>query len=115
MNLRNQGFSVLLPRIAGRRGFGPLFPRYLFVGHPHEQRAASIGNTYGILYVVQFGDRPACVPLSVIDEIRGRMNDHGVVHVDSVPRHESLFSRRERDRVRALVRLAQAGFRVRSA
>jgi hypothetical protein len=115
MNLRKQGYRVLLPRVAGRRGFGPLFPRYLFVGHDANQRSASVANTYGVLYVVQCGQRPAYVPQGVIDDIRTRMNQRGVVFVDDASPQDSLFARRERDRVRTLVRLAQAGFRVRSA
>jgi len=55
------------------------------------------------------------VPRDVIDEVRGRMNENGVVHLESKPELDSLFATRERERVRALVKFAQAGFRVKSA
>jgi hypothetical protein len=65
-----------------------------------------------LLYVVHCGDRPARVPLEVIDGIRARMDAQGVVEVEGRPLADPLFERRERERVRALVKLAQAGFRV---
>jgi len=63
---------------------------------------------------VHGGSEPARVPAEVIAEVRGRMNEWGVVTLDlpAVPR-DPLFDRRERERVRALVKLAAAGFRVR--
>lgn len=115
VNLRAQGFSVLLPRVASRGGFAPLFPRYVFAGIRPGQRTAPLRSTLGVLYVVSHADRPARVPLDVIAEIRARMDAHGVVHLDKAARTDALFAHRERERVRALIKLAQAGFRVRSA
>jgi hypothetical protein len=43
------------------------------------------------------------------------MDTHGVVHLEKLAKPDPLFARRERERVRALVKLAQAGFRVKSA
>ena len=115
LNLRNQGFVSLLPRVASRSGFLPLFPRYLFVGHRTSEPPAAIRSTFGVLYVVHCGDRPARVPADVIAEIQSRMNDAGVVSLEPTPKRDPLFAKRERDRVRALVKFAQAGFRVRTA
>jgi transcription antitermination factor NusG len=112
MNLRKQGFATLLPRVRQRDAFGPLFPRYVFVGAPAGTDLRSARSTRGVLYVVQCGDHPARVPLDVIDQIRARMDDHGVVAVEDRPEVDPLFARRERERVRALVKFAQAGFRV---
>ena len=112
INLRRQGFSTLLPRVRQRGGFGPLFPRYLFVGAPLGTDLRPARSTRGVLYVVHFGEKPARVPLDVVQEIRGRMDEHGVVELERRPLEDSLFARRERERVRALVKLAQAGFRV---
>lgn len=114
-NLRNQGFHVLFPRVRERSGFGPLFPRYVFVGHDHRLSPRSLTNTRGVLKVVHFGDRPAQVPQSVIDEIRSRMDSHGVVHLPDAGGVRPIFDRRQRERVRALVKLASAGFRIREA
>ncbi|HXT16792.1 MAG TPA: transcription termination/antitermination NusG family protein [Gemmatimonadaceae bacterium] len=115
INLRNQGFTTLMPRVVARGRTAPLFPRYVFVGCPAGARIQSLHSTFGILYVVQCGEQPARVPGDVLEEIRGRMNEHGVVHIDRGAPADELFARRERDRVRALVKFAQAGFRVRSA
>jgi transcriptional antiterminator RfaH len=114
-NLRKQGYVVLLPRVSTKFGFAPLFPRYVFAGHDVEQPAGAIRSTYGVQYVVQCGDKPARVPIEVVVEIRSRMNEHGVVRLDDVKTPDPLFAKRERDRVRALVKFAQAGFRVKSA
>ena len=115
VNLRNQGYVALMPRVAARGGFRPLFPRYVFAGHAPALSPRPLASTSGVLYVVHCGDRPARVPRDVIEDIRGRMNENGVVHLESSPLPDPLFVKRERERVRALVKFAQAGFRVRSA
>lgn len=115
INLRNQGFVSLIPRVVARGGFRPLFPRYVFAGHARDRSARSLASTSGVLYVVKCGEQPARVPRDVIAEIRGRMNDNGIVHLESATAPDALFAGRERERVRALVKFAQAGFRVRSA
>jgi hypothetical protein len=112
INLRRQGFQTLLPRVRRPDGFGPLFPRYLFVGHAPGQPAEPLRSTRGVLYVVHCGDRPARVPASVVRDIRARMDASGVVEVERSPAVDPLFARAERERVRALVKLANAGFRV---
>ena len=111
INLRKQGFATLLPRVRQRERFDPLFPRYVFVGAPTGSDFRSARSTRGVLYVVQCGEKPARVPLEIIDGIRARMDAHGVVELES-RLVDPLFARRERERVRALVKFAQAGFRV---
>lgn len=115
INLRNQGFATLVPRVASRGGFAPLFPRYVFVGCDLASRAQSIRSTFGVMYVVQCGDKPARVSTDVITEIRGRMNANGVVRLEEQPVRDSLFQKHEKERIRALVKLAEAGYRVKSA
>jgi hypothetical protein len=51
----------------------------------------------------------------VITEIRERMDQWGVVVVDAAAKPGSLYGTAERERVRALVRFAEAGWRVRVA
>jgi hypothetical protein len=48
----------------------------------------------------------------VIDGILARMDEQGVVELEGRAVVDPLFARRERERVRALVKFAQAGFRV---
>jgi transcriptional antiterminator RfaH len=114
INLRRQGFATLLPRVRGRSGFGPLFPRYLFAGFDADHDPRPMRSTLGVLYVVHCGDKPARVPLDVVDEVRARMDAHGVVKVESSPTPDLLFARRERERTRALLKLVEAGWRVRA-
>src|SRR5215211_3460446 len=115
LNLRRQGYEVLMPRVAAASGLAPLFPRYLFVGSRPGEATQSLRSTLGVLYVVKCGDQPARVTSEVIAGLRQRMGAHGVVRLDAAPAVDPLFARRERERVRALVKLAQAGFRVRAA
>ena len=112
INLRKQGFETLLPRVRQRDGFGPLFPRYIFVGGPAGSDFRSARSTRGVLYVVHCGEKPARVPLEVVEGIRARMDEHGLVELEGRPVVDPMFARRERERLRALVKLAQAGFRV---
>jgi hypothetical protein len=116
-NLEKQGFAVLLPRVAMARGsgFGMLFPRYLFVGADAARPTSVLRSTYGVAYVVHCGDKPAIVPAEVIAEIAGRMDAHGVVHLEQAPVKDALFAKRERERVRTLVKFAEAGFKVKLA
>jgi hypothetical protein len=114
-NLHQQGFASLLPRIRTRTGFGPLFPRYVFAGHRDGQRVKSLAGTYGVQYVVQFGVSMAIVPASVIHEITMRMNERGIVHVETLVGADPIFAQRQRDRIAALEKFAAAGFRVRTA
>jgi len=115
VNLRRQGYSTLLPRVRARSGYRPLFPRYIFAGFEAGRSARELRSTRGVSYVVQCGPQAARVPGEVITEIRGRMDQWGVVVVDAEAPRDSMFGKAERERVRALVRFAEAGWRVRVA
>ena len=52
------------------------------------------------------------MPLDIIEEIRARMDAHGIVTVELPAPPDPLFARAERERVRTLVKLAKAGFRI---
>jgi transcription antitermination factor NusG len=112
INLRKQGFVTLLPRVRQRSGFAPLFPRYLFVGFPSGMPEERLRSTRGVLYVVHCGAKPARVPLEVVAAVQSRMDARGIVILDEVPRTDPLFAKAQRERVRALIKFAQAGFRV---
>lgn len=115
INLRRQGFSTLLPRVRSRTGFAPLFPRYLFAGYVESRTPSAMQNTFGVMYMVQCGDRPARVPAEVIGEIRDRMDQHGIVRLDVTPQSTTLFATRQRERLQTLAKFAAAGFKVRAA
>lgn len=115
LNLRRQEFLTLLPLVRGRAGFQPLFPRYVFVGITTDLSARPLAGTRGVQYVVHFGTQPARVPAEIIAEIHGRMDPHGVVALERVSQEDPLFAKRARERTRALLLFAKAGFRVRSA
>ena len=115
VNLRRQGYTTLLPRVQARSGYRPLFPRYIFAGFEADRSVRELRSTRGVSYVVQCGEQPARVPVEVISEIEGRMDAWGVVAVDVKAEPDSLFGKAERERVRALVRFAEAGWRVRVA
>lgn len=87
-HLIRQGFNVLLPKHLKRRAHArkvdwvprPLFPRYLFAElDPERSPWRAIRSTVGVQDVVCFGDKPASVPAPVIDEIRARQDEDGLI------------------------------------
>jgi transcriptional antiterminator RfaH len=115
LNLRRQNFLTLLPLVRGRAGFVPLFPRYVFVGIAPEVSARPIAGTRGVQYLVHFGSQPARVPTEVLLDVSSRMDAHGVVHLEKADPEDPLFAKRARERTRALLMFAEAGFRIKSA
>jgi transcriptional antiterminator RfaH len=93
-HLVRQGYSVYLPRYLKRRRHArrvemvaaPLFPRYLFVTIDRmTQRWRSILSTVGVTHLVRHGDEPAAVPLGVVDALRGREDERGLIQLDLRP------------------------------
>jgi len=86
-NLARQGFAFYLPvikdivTIRGRKSAvsRPLFGRYIFVFIQDQWR--SLLSTIGIASVVMRGDKPACIPSKVIDDIRAREDKEGFVRL----------------------------------
>lgn len=87
-NLKRQGFEVYLPRYAKTRRharktetvFRPLFPSYLFVRFDTEISAwRSISSTIGVASLVTFGPCLSPVDPSIIEGLRERENEHGLV------------------------------------
>lgn len=87
-HLMRQGFKVLLPKHLKRRAHArkvewvprPLFPGYLFVEiDPDISPWRAIRSTIGIFDVIRFGEKPAPVPCQVIDEIKARQDENGLV------------------------------------
>ena len=88
LNLRRQGFATYLPRYARRRRHArrqevvqrPLFPRYLFVALDlARDRWRAIHSTFGVDRLVLAGEEPLAVPQGVVDEIRAREGNDGLV------------------------------------
>lgn len=92
-NLERQGFRAYLPRAQmrkrGARGASmvtiPLFPRYLFVQLDLDNAPwRAVHSTIGVNRLVAFGDRPAPIDDRVIDEIREREREDGLVPLTDI-------------------------------
>jgi transcriptional antiterminator RfaH len=103
-HLERQGYATYLPRYLKRRRHArrietvaaPLFPRYLFVAIDRaSQRWRSIQSTIGVTHLVCNGEEPATVPHGVIEGLRGREDERGLITLDTRPR----FARGEKIRV----------------
>ncbi len=90
-NLQQQGFDAYLPQYMKKRRHArrtdwvrtPLFPRYLFVGMDVEKtRWRAIHSTIGVHYLVCHGERPTPVPPGIVEEIKAREDDKGIVVIN---------------------------------
>jgi transcriptional antiterminator RfaH len=93
-HLTNQGFGAYLPRYLKRRTHArrtemvsaPLFPGYLFVDMDvAATRWRAIRSTVGIRHLICRGDAPVPVPKGVVEDIRARESQDGVVPVPEPP------------------------------
>jgi transcriptional antiterminator RfaH len=100
-HLGNQGYVVFLPRFLKRRRHArrvdwvaaPLFPRYLFIAMDLAvTQWRAIRSTIGIAGLVSHGDQPTPVPIGIVEAIKARENDKGVVALPAAP----LFDKGER-------------------
>ena len=87
-HLKRQGYTVFLPKHLKRRKHArridwvpsPMFPRYLFVAlDPEAGKWWSIRSTFGVSNLISFGGLPTSVPSEIIDEIRARQDEKGLV------------------------------------
>jgi transcriptional antiterminator RfaH len=88
LNLRRQGFVTYLPRYLRARRHArrtetvvrPLFPRYLFIAMDvARDRWRSVQSTFGVSNLVAVGNDPVPLPEGVVDEIRAREGERGLV------------------------------------
>jgi transcriptional antiterminator RfaH len=88
MNLQRQGFDAYLPRYRKQRRHArkvdrvaaPLFPRYLFVNMDiAKARWRAINSTFGVSHLVATGDSPVPLLGSIVDSIRAREDDGGMI------------------------------------
>jgi transcriptional antiterminator RfaH len=87
-NLARQGFDVFFPRYLKRRSHArkvekfaaPLFPRYVFAAFDALDSSWSvIRSTRGVIDLVRNGTDPAPVPDTIINEIKRRQDEKGLV------------------------------------
>ena len=93
-HLRRQGFEAYLPQYRKTRRHArrtervraPLFPGYLFIAlDVARERWRSIRSTVGIRGLICDGETPVAVPDGIVDGIRAREDDEGLVEVPSMP------------------------------
>lgn len=89
-NLTAQGFEVLMPmeRYTQRSGsrfiqaLRPYFAGYFFVGAAASSSPwRAIKSTHGVAGLVSFGGRPAHVDVKLVEAIKSRCDDGGVVEM----------------------------------
>jgi transcriptional antiterminator RfaH len=87
-HLARQNFEVFFPRYLKRRSHArrvdflpaPLFPRYLFVAFsPEENGWRAIRSTRGVVDLVRNGIDPISVPDAIIEEMRSRQDQDGLI------------------------------------
>ncbi len=87
-HLDRQGYRVFCPRIQKtvrhsrkvNRVLAPLFPGYLFVSLDiTRERWRSVNGTRGVIRLVTCGDAPEPVPSGIVEALRRRLTDDGVI------------------------------------
>jgi transcriptional antiterminator RfaH len=88
LRLTGAGYEVLFPKISrkSKRSRGlfemrPLFPTYLFVRF-HGDELKTIKYTHGVARVICFGLEPHEVDEEIIEAVRARMNEEGIVTLE---------------------------------
>ena len=88
LHLQRQGFEVYLPRYSKmisharylKKVSRPLFQRYMFVRlNIDTQLWRSINGTLGVTHLVSRGERPVAVPEGIVDELKEREDDKGLI------------------------------------
>jgi transcriptional antiterminator RfaH len=88
-NIRAIGIEVLLPRVrierlirgAAQPGSKPLFSGYFFARFCPADSFESVKTTRGVLQVVSSGRIPIPVPNVIVQEIRGRIQEDGLIRI----------------------------------
>ncbi len=92
LNLMRQGFDVYLPLFSKSRRHArkttmapaPFFPRYLFVSMDIElSRWRAVRSTIGVTSLICHGERPSPLADGVIDAIRAREDERGMVKMNT--------------------------------
>ena len=97
-HLKRQGFLAYVPQYLKRRRHArrvdsvrrPLFPGYLFISMDVERiRWRAIRSTIGVRSLICDGEIPAAVPEGVVEDIRAREDEGGMVPVPEPAPFES--------------------------
>lgn len=92
-HLLAQGFAAYLPSYKKTRRharktdtvLAPLFPRYLFVALDLEvDRWRSVNGTRGVSYILTLDERPLIIQENIIEALKSREDEQGLVPVDSL-------------------------------
>ena len=95
LHLGRQGFEVYLPRYLKKRRHArrvdtiaaPLYPGYIFVAIDlGAQRWRAILSTIGVSRLVCRGEEPAAIPDVVIEELKRRQDESGLISLERRPR-----------------------------
>ena len=89
-NLERQGFPTFLPRFrrppspkakrSPKLALAAFFPGYIFVSIDiGRERWRAVNSTFGVLHLVQFGDRPAPAPVGFVERLQGLCDEQGLV------------------------------------
>ncbi len=93
-NLERQGFTVFVPRYRRRRRHArrvdtvraALFPGYVFISFDADRtRWRSINGTFGVRHLVCQGNRPVPLADGIVEEIKAREDEDGLVRLDPTP------------------------------
>ncbi len=88
LHLTRQGFEIYVPRYLKKRRHArridtvaaPLYPGYVFVAIDREvQRWRSIQSTIGVSRLVCRGDEPAALPEGIVEELKRRQDENGLI------------------------------------
>ena len=129
-NLQKQGFKTFLPLISKTnkssefKSLVPVFPRYIFVQINFGlDNWTSIKSSYGVSYIVMFGEKFTSIPNNLIKLIQDKLNVEGIYTEDisrvNFQKGDSLtikkgrfagidaifLSNKSKDRVRLLLKL----------
>ncbi len=95
LHLTRQDFEVYVPRYLKKRRHArrvdmvaaPLYPGYVFVAIDLKvQRWRSIQSTIGVSRLVCRGDDPAAVPEGIVEELKRRQDENGLITLERRPR-----------------------------
>jgi transcriptional antiterminator RfaH len=104
-HLCEQGFEAYLPQYKKTRRharrveeiLSPLFPRYLFVELDLDMdQWRCVNGTRGVLCLLTNNGRPASVPNHIIEELKNRADEDGIVPIETI----CLFSKGDTIRIK---------------